>query len=74
MTRSFQKMQRRSYDVTDETGSISLTVWGPEALTVGKWYKKQTHLFDYLGAASVCRQVQNLRLQWCQMLHMKLLK
>ncbi|KAA0701355.1 hypothetical protein E1301_Tti024321 [Triplophysa tibetana] len=39
MTRRFKKMERRCYDVADETGGISLTVWGPEALTVGKWYK-----------------------------------
>ncbi|XP_052464063.1 uncharacterized protein LOC128021130 [Carassius gibelio] len=39
MTRSHQRMARRSYDVADQTNSVSLTVWGGDGLQVGKWYR-----------------------------------
>ncbi|KAF4115285.1 hypothetical protein G5714_002774 [Onychostoma macrolepis] len=38
MTRSNQRLQRRSYDVADQTCSLSLTVWGGDVLEIGKWY------------------------------------
>lgn len=39
MTRSCQKLLKRSFDVVDETSSISLTTWGGDVLKVGQWYK-----------------------------------
>ncbi|XP_058626509.1 uncharacterized protein LOC131537218 [Onychostoma macrolepis] len=38
MTRSNQRLQRWSYDVADQTCSLSLTVWGGDVLEIRKWY------------------------------------
>ncbi|XP_039509438.1 uncharacterized protein LOC120464152 isoform X2 [Pimephales promelas] len=39
MTRSNQRLLRRSYDVADQSSALLLTVWGGDTLVPGKWYK-----------------------------------
>lgn len=38
MTRSNQRLLRRSYDVADKTSGLLLTVWERDILVTGKWY------------------------------------